>query len=418
MTRALWAGTALTATALLIRAACQAATFLVVARCFEPALYGQFVALVCIGILMAPLVTVGIEYVLVSMVATRRASTAACMGSGLLVLAMLSPLGIAAAALYIHAALDLAFEWRWTLLLLASEIVLVPWLEICWRAYQANERMAAVGLLRALPAVLKLLAASLLALGVYDASMANWAVAYSAATAAAVAVATLLTLRDFGLQLTGSVSTWRVAREGWPFAVYSLAERTTNDGDKLLLASLSGSRGAGLYAAGYRLVEVFVMPMMAGLITANAEIYRAGATSGSALRQLLRKLALPVAAYGLLAAGIIVAGADAAAYVLGAAYAGSAGPMRILSVLPLCYGLRVMLGFGLASIGRQLTRMIVQFLAALTSLALCLVVIPTYGPTGAATVTVVTEMLTIATLASLLRTREEVLRRGVPSTQD
>jgi len=395
-------GTAVTATTLLLRAACQAATFLLVARALAPAAYGQFVALVCVGILIAPLVTAGTEYVLVSFVATRRAPTASCLGCGIQALAVLAPPGIALAALYAWVALDLTLEWPWILLLLVSEILLVPVLELCWRAWQAHESMGIAGALRALPALLKLAAAGLLASGTFAATAANWAGAYAVATVLAVAIGLWFTRRRHGLHFERAAVAWQQAREGWPFALYSLAERTTNDVDKLLLASLTGPRDAGLYAAAYRLVEVFMMPVMAGLMTMNAAIYRAGAAPGPVLTRLLGQLAVAIVAYGLLAAAAIVFGAQFVVSLLGVGYAGSETPLTALALLPLCYGLRVLFGFGLASRGRQLARMLVQCLAAVTGIVLCLLSIPRYGLTGAAFATLATEALTIGLLLALL----------------
>lgn len=402
MSRSLWSGTAITASTLLVRAACQAGTFLLVARALEPAAYGQFVALVCVGILVAPLVTAGTEYVLVSLVATHRASTASCLGCGVQTLALLAPFGIALAAVYVGLALDLTVATSWVLFLLVSEILLVPLLELCWRAWQANEAMGMAGALRASPALTKLAAAGLLSAGAFESSIANWAGAYALATTLAVLGALWITQQRHGVHFDGAAVVWRRVREAWPFALYSLAERSTNDVDKLLLASLSGPRDAGLYAAAYRLVEVFIMPVMAALMTMNTAIYRAGATTGPELSRLLWRLASGIVVYGLLSAGAIVFGTDLVVPLLGADYAGSETPLAALSLLPLCYGLRVLFGFGLASRGRQLARMLVQCFAATTGLVLCLVAIPRYGLTGAALATLATEVITILVLLALL----------------
>lgn len=402
MNRTALAGTVVTAGALLLRAAAQAGTFLLLARHFAPEAYGQFVALVCVGVLLAPIVTAGTEYVIVAMVATRRAGTDECLGNGLMVLAGLAPLGILCAALYVQFALAPTTGWLAVSLFLVSELLCVPVLELAWRAYQAEQRMGMVGALRAAPAVLKFIAAGLLALGVYAPLMVNWAVAYAVASASTALVALGFAARHYGVRAPRPAHCWRAAREGWPFAGYSVAERTTNDVDKLLLASLAGAGSAGVYAAGYRLVEVFIMPLMAGLMTVNATIYRLGGASPRALRQYVVKLAGLMTGYGVVGAAALIAGADLVVTLLGTAYGESAQVLRTLALLPLLYGLRVLLGFGLAAVGRQLTRMTVQGVSAVLCIGLCLLAIPRFGVIGAACATVMTETMAIGVLSLLL----------------
>jgi len=402
MSRIVIAGTAMTATALLIRAAAQAATFLVLARYFAPEVYGQFVALVCVGVLLAPMVTAGTEYVIVSLVATRRATTSECIGSGLMVLSVLAPLGVCVAVGYTAMTLKLMMPWGAVVQLLIAEIVFVPVLELSWRAYQANERMSIVGVLRACPALLKLVAACFLVLGVYRADIAAWATAYLLASMLAAMASLGAAAYHFGMATAGLTGSWRAVREGWPFAVYSLAERTTNDVDKLLLATLSGTGAAGLYSAAYRLIEVLIMPMMAVLMTVNAAIYRIGAATPRVMLFRLGNIGLLIGAYGVAVAVAVVFGADRIVSILGKGYADSAEALRALAILPLCYGLRVLLGFGLAGTGKQFSRMLVQGAAALLSALLCLLLIPRYGAIGAAMATISTEIVSIGVLATLL----------------
>ncbi len=402
MSRPVIAGTVTTTAALLIRAAGQAATFLILARYFSPDIYGQFVAVVCIGVLVAPTVTAGIEYSTVSLVATRRATTAECIGNGLLVLSLLAPIGVFAAVAYVATALELLMSWWAVIGILAAEIVFVPMLELSWRAFQAHDRMTMVGAVRACPAVLKLSAAVLLILGVYPASMSSWAMAYMLASILAALTSVWIATHQFGVTKTDGRACWRAVREGWPFAIYSVAERTTNDMDKLLLATLSGAGAAGIYSAAYRLVEVLVMPLMAGLMTVNATIYRVGATTPRRILPFLRKIAALIGVYGLASALAVEVSADWMVSILGRGYANSAEALRALSILPLCYGMRVLLGLGLAGVGKQSSRMLVQCAAAVMSTLLSLLLIPSYGVIGAAAATISTEIVAICILWVLL----------------
>ena len=411
MSRLLVLGTFTTSIGLVVRAACQAATFLIIARTFGPGEYGQFVAIVCVGVLLAPVVTAGIEYVAVMQVATGRAGAAEVAGCALVTLALLGPPGVIAAVSYVHVVIDATLDYRSLLLLLGAEILLVPMLEIAWRVCQAHEQMGLVGFLRALPAMLKLGAATLFAGGVLETTLPTWAAAYCAATLLATATGMGLLVRRYGIARPGSGALRVAAAQGWSFAAYSIAERMTNDADKIVLSSLSGAQSVGLYSAAYRVIEVFQMPLMAMLMTFNAALYKAGALGRAALQNLMTRLAALTLLYGALAAGIVLLGARYLGVILGESFQPSVPLAVALAPLPLCYGLRVLFGLGLAALGHQVQRMMVQYGAAVLSVVLCLLAIGRYGVMGAVYATLTVEIASvIVMLVLLIRARPMALR--------
>ena len=391
-----------TTAALLLRTGLQAGTFLLVARVFGPEDYGQFVAIVCIGILVAPMVTMGGEYVVLARISTGRATAAQIAGSALGVLLALSFPACGVALFYaMHAVAGLG-DWRPTLLILLAEICFVPWLEIAWRAYQADERVLAMGALRVMPAFLKFVAASAFAAGSFEVTLGAWAFAYFLATAGGALLAALKVRLDFGTAAPTWSAIRATLRDGWPFAIYSLAERATSDVDKLILAATTLPRTVGMYGASYRIVELFVVPAVAALMSATPSLYRHGATGVVALGAQLRRLSGAMTCYGLLAAVVMIAASDLVAFVLGERYADCSAMVRALALLPLGYGLRTTLGIGLAALGRPLERMIVQVCVSCAAVLGCAVAIPRFGWIGAAQVSVALEFIAAAALAARL----------------
>ena len=216
------------------------------------------------------------------------------------------------------------------------------------------------------------------------------AVAYLAGTlvgtAAAAAGAGQLGVRPrwAGVSWSGA---GRLFRASWPAGAHSVASMALFRCDAVLLAALAGAAAAGRYAAAYRLLETVVFvswtvaravfPVMAS--TRDAWRVRRGADRGVVV---LAAVFLPYAAL------LWCRGGDLLRLLYGEPFVGPGLPVVAwLAPAPLLFGAAFLAADVLLSAGPTGTVLVGSIGALAVNLGLNLVLIPRYGPTGAAMAT-------------------------------
>jgi len=86
--------------------------------------------------------------------------------------------------------------------------------------------------------MLKLGAATLFAGGLLATTLPIWTAAYFTATLLATAAGMWLLVRRYGIARPDVSALRAAATQGWSFAAYSIAERMTNDADKVVLCDI------------------------------------------------------------------------------------------------------------------------------------------------------------------------------------
>ena len=179
---------------------------------------------------------------------------------------------------------------------------------------------------------------------------------------------------------------------GFPYGAGNTTEGFLAASDKPLL-SQSGYRGEdGIYAAGYRIVSLGFVPLMALLRAQDRRFFRQGAVGSAASHQAGTKMSL----LGLVATvPVSVAlwiGAPYLDLVINDAFEEAELVIRFLALLPIVKGFQFAYGNALTAAGNQQARLWLTGAAALGNFAGNLWLIPTHGWRGAATTTLVAEI--------------------------
>jgi O-antigen/teichoic acid export membrane protein len=229
------------------------------------------------------------------------------------------------------------------------------------------------------------------------------------------ALAALVLLLALRPAITGAVvrEAWTVARPvlraAWPVVLNTMLALLVFNADLIILRFFRDASVVGWYAAAYTLIAflanlglTFGYAVMPQVARSAADLARASALVRDSLVFALA-LTLPMAVGGLFVAP------DLVRLVFGDAYAASGLPMVILLwSVPVAW-LRSVSQLSLVALGRQRAVLGVTAIGAVVTVVLDLALIPRFGMTGAAAVTVAAEVVRFVAMQVVLA------RAGIPT---
>lgn len=383
---------------MLVRAAAQAATVLMLARTLGGTGYGQFVACVAVASFLVPCAGLGLSHILLRNGAKDAAHLQGYLSFALrgwllsLVPAMV--LGLMLAVCLLPADMPRAAAWA----AIASEIMASSLAELCARKEQALHRTHAFGALNAGLPVLRLLALALMAaLAPRSAEAALWTYA-AASLAYALLLAQRLPWRPKPAPAMGPEPMSAVS--GLPLCLSALAMRLQGEFNKPMLAQL-GYGLAGAYNVAQRGTELVAMPLLALQEALWPRLYAHEDPAAA-----LRRAAGWMLGLALLCGGVIWLGAPMLPRWLGPDFQDAADIARLLAGLPLVQALRGIVNFQVIQAGRMPLIGWACAAGAVFSVTTLAWLVPALAAAGAALVTYGSELLmTLWMLAGLSRKR-------------
>ena len=363
---------------LLLRAAAQAASVLLLARWLGAGGYGAFVAALAIASFFTPLAGLGLGGVLLVRgartpaqisVLQRRATAAWAVANAVVV-----PLALLALATSLPDAQPL-----WALaLLVTAEVAAASWVELCARCAQTRQQPHRFGAIQAgLP--LARLAALLAVLPWAAPTPAAWMSAYAAASLLYAAALALMARQPESMVGPDAAlpTTPALVREGLPFAGGAVAMRLQAEFNKPVLAHLSFAQ-AGAFAVAQRVIDVATLPLLALQEALWPRLFAADAPNARLVRTgaLLLLLALAAGLMLALAAPLLPA-------LLGADYAAAADALVLLALLPAVQLVRNLGNAWLIANVSNAALYVVYAASAAAGVLLALLLVPRWGLDGA-----------------------------------
>lgn len=385
------------------RVVVQAIYFIVIARALGSEGYGAFIAVVALASVVAPFASWGGGDLLVQSVANSRASFSYAWGSALAYVVLIGSALVAVFGFIALLVLPRTIPFTLVVLIAAAEFWFFPVVNIGGQAYQAFERLGRTGMIWLTLSLIRLLAAGALVYIFTTPTPLQWAFLYLASTAlTAVLVITLVSV-ELGPPRLSRQSISRSRAQGFFFSLSLAAAGISNDIDKTMLARLSTLGVAGAYAAGYRIVELTFVPIMAILFSSYPRFFEHGSKGVAFAVGYARKLLPPSIGYALLAGMAIWVAAPVVPLFLGQGYESTSEVIRWLAPLPV---LRTISFFGASALtgsGHQATRSVAQLGTAGLNITLNLWLIPRYGWRGAVAATLATETMLALGLWAILQ---------------
>jgi O-antigen/teichoic acid export membrane protein len=380
-----------------LRTIAQASVFLIVARVLGVEAYGAYAAVLTIAGALGSFGGSGAQILMLRDAVCDPERFPEAWRRGLAAIALSAHFLLGIYLTIAWAVLPGGISWAAIVLIGLSELLFAPLAQAGVSAYQGYERICQAARLLLVPVLYRLCAALMLlplAL-VLPARMqlAAWSALYALAALLAATYAVLLVHRDLGLPLRPDAEGLvNYLREGIPFAFGSAAQKLYVDIDKVMLARLTTLEATGAYSAGYRVVDMMIIPLWSILAAAVPRFFRAGNSgTGSAVVYALRLLPLPIA-YALGSAVVLHFMGGLLPQVLGAGYAEAVNVLQYLAWLPLVSTPRLFLQVALSTSGRQGTVVGVLMAGAILNILLNFWFIPYLGWQGAVVSTYAAEV--------------------------
>ena len=376
---------------MLLRAAAQAATVVLLARTLAVQTYGEFVAVLAVAGFATPLVGLGLANMVLRNAARDPKAAPWYLKRAFTTLAwtLLPVAGIAigAALLLIPKGLPLVAMGA----AIIGELLATPLTELAGRYRQAQHRLHAYGAISAGLPLSRLLVLGLLVLLAERAEIASVLWAYAAASYA-YPVLLWRVVRPAPLLATGKPAEAMPIASGLPFSTSALAMRLQGEFNKPILAQ-AGFGLAGTYNIGQRVVDVASLPLLALQEALWPRLY-AQPDPFPQLRRTGTLLLLLAAGMGALVWMV----APLLPLVVGRAHDDAIHVIRMLAWLPLLQVGRSLLNFQAIHHGRMHHITWACTIGACAGVGAVALLVPRHGMTGAALAGYISEITMVASL--------------------
>lgn len=385
--------------------------FLVLAKRLAPEGYGALQAVIAVAAIGGPLASFGANWQLIrrtvisddAAAEAGRAISVALIGTGsgaalLVVLAMAVP-----AALPDISRLTIA-------LVLVAQMPAHWMVELAVTSAVARADLRSAAGVRVVAVTLRLAAlGSFVFVG--SASIDIWAWWFAAGNLASAVAAVALLARSLGRWPRLRLPPADEFTSGFPYGVGNATEGFLAASDRPLLKQYGHGTATGLYAAGYRVVTLGLVPLLALLKAQDRHFFRQGARGNAASHRAARTLSIHALAVTVPATFGLWLAAPLFEVAIGSAWAETGDVIRLLAVLPIVKGFQFSFGNALTAAGNQQTRMWLTGLAAAANLVGNVRYIPS-GSWRAAVVTTLAAEVGLALAFAIASARSNRSRPG------
>jgi O-antigen/teichoic acid export membrane protein len=361
----------------------QAAYFVLVARSLGPDGYGAFVTVVAMAALLGPFSGLGTPNLFIKNVHSGKRVAAICWGNGIL-LTVLSGALLTAIAVGLSFLLHLKTAPFAVFLICVADLVLMRVTELAAFGFSASDRMKQTSIQNVVVSLLRLAGITGLMATVHPVTLDRWVLVYLLTTLLGMIYAIAKGSQLWGRPATDLTALREDIAEGVFFSIAGSASTIYNDIDKIMLSKLADLASTGVYAAAYRVIDVSMTPIRSLAAAAYPRFFRKGMEGIGATYSYALALMRRAAAYGFVASAGLWLLAPVLPHILGPKYDAVVPAVRWLALIPFLRCLHSFLADALSGAGLQRTRMTIQVVAALTNIALNLVILPRYSWRGAA----------------------------------
>jgi O-antigen/teichoic acid export membrane protein len=387
--------TAIMTVGMTLRLFLQMLSFIIVAGSMGAGEFGAFVSVAALVNIVAAFSGWGSDQLLVRRVARKRSELPKALGSALIYLGLSGPPLALLCFLLVPWLVDPSISWRIVLFVATSDIIFARLNTFALASYQAVDRPWGTALSSLGFAGTRVAAALIwVAVAPVHHDAVSWAGFYFASSLLAGLVSLWRVCRDFGYPVWQVE--WRQWRDGFHFSLQMASFAAFGNTDKPVIAALSNLSTAGLYAAGFRIVDAASVPVRALMYSTYAKFFQVGAAGPMAsLKLAIRLLPIGISLGAIGSLGIVVV-APFAPRILGHSYAGTEAIMLTLVPLPVLVAIYYLGADVLVSSGHAAMRTLTQIAMPPVNITLCAILVPTHGAQGAA----VAALLTNAVLAA------------------
>ena len=176
--------------------------------------------------------------------------------------------------------------------------------------------------------------------------------------------------------------------------------------DKILILQLVGADAVGAYTVAFRVVSIFLLPILALMGAATSRLYASGG-SVPGLR-LQRSLAITSVAYAAAASLCAYSLAPAMPVIFGDEFSASSAYVKMLAPWIVLFGLHQYAGICLTVSGRQPIRSAIEVVGVALIVLTNMLLLPQIGPLGAVVALIGGEIFMAVSCWAALRAGQHV----------
>ncbi|MDR1888725.1 MAG: lipopolysaccharide biosynthesis protein [Zoogloeaceae bacterium] len=373
----------------------QAGTLILVARLLSPGLYGHYVALVSLAVLLGILPTLGIAFV---MLQRAHEGKQAIEDIWRYAWPLVLVLGVGLFLMYLLLVNflfdDLVFGWWFVVGLGVIEIVFMPFVTLCGASFQAIDRVPYAQLLQWIPVGARLLVVfPCFGVDAYY-TLDVFIVLQVAAVGISLAIILLITRNKFTLFAMPRWISLAEFHQSSSYCAMHFIAISPAEIDKIVLPQFISAHDVGIYAGTSRVLNALMTPVIAMLLASQPRLFRYVADHS---RNNVSRLSIHLVAWavflGLFAMLILTVTSSILPYLFGERYGDMVAFAPILAFAALPIALRISGGTLLVALGHPVQRTIFE-IAGIVTLLLCIAIfVPGHGLYGAAIALIMAESL-------------------------
>lgn len=399
-----------------LRVITQAGVLVLLTRLLGPQLYGRFVAIASLAILLGVLPSLGAGFVMLARSVRDEASAADTWRYAWPMTAML---GVLLLGVYMGVARFItvpSLPLHIVLTLGTAELMMTPFTMLLSYALQSSDRVPLSQYVQWLPLGLRVLAV----IPCFAFADAERLSAYVALQFAASLLGLLLglrvTLRYVALDWRPRLPTRKEIRDGASYAVMHLVSANPSELDKVIAARAVGGHDAGIYSATARVMSAAVMPVVAMLLAAQPRLFRHAYDPSREGYRLVGLIAIIALGWGIASGVILALCSPLLPLLFGTPFAATARLMPWLAAVAPFLSLRLVAGTVLVTLGKPLERIGFEACGILILIVTMLTLAPPYGVRGLAIALIVSEASMSAIGWWLVR--HQLLKQSVALAKD
>jgi O-antigen/teichoic acid export membrane protein len=279
-----------------------------------------------------------------------------------------------------------------------ADLLMGSLLELSIRAFQAVERFIYMMGIATGAILLRLFCFCIMLVGGSPVNAATWSKYYLSAAILAVISSLLIVFSKIGLPDFSSLKIrdfGSCLRDGVYYAVIGASTRVNSEIDKACLARLSTLQITGAYSVAYRFTDLIMIPIYALLESSTTKFFRVGTGGVKRAGIYAKKLLIFPSLYAVLGGALLFFCAELIPLLLGSDYEVAVPVLKFLAILPLISMLRFFLGMAVITGGDSRRASLGYLVGALGNVSLNICLIPTLGWLGAASATILAEIIMI-----------------------
>jgi len=360
----------------LLKTGFQGISFIILARTLGASDFGILVSILAIGNIISPFVDFGSYDLIIKRISNGEKFNRVVNETIILLLVAAPLFTILLAAI----AVNLYDYSLYLVIAIGITVLFSDKLLSLFIAYNvARDKFKVVSIIESFISGLRLIFASLLLF--MDGDVATWAILLLIHGLISTIVIILILRRETHFTSEHKPSK-KLIKEGLPFVWTQVGMNANQDFDKLFLVKMAGAEIAGIYAVAMRVLNLALIPIYSFYMTAYPRYFRASSEGAHGAKHALSML-VPSALIGLVTAAGIYLIAPYAPLILGDEYNEAVGLIQLAALIPIIQTMATPFADTLSGYGKQNLRVYSLIAALILNIILNIILIPTYGATGA-----------------------------------